>query len=145
MILECPVERLDRVMLLAEEFFKTSKFLRNFSREVATRNWTLFIQQGWGVVFILEEEGRVVGFLGALKFPDISTGEMKAQEIGWFVTKECRGKGLHLLLAYLDWARKNRCKAVSVAYLADSMPDKVKSIYERLGFELTENVYSKEI
>ena len=110
--------------------------------EVFGASWTSFLQAGLGVIFILDD---FAGALGAVKMSDPNSGELTATEIFWFTKQSARGRGLRLLRAFEQWAKRAGCIRLTVAHMADSMPEKVKHVYERRGYSLFETHYAKGI
>ena len=137
--------RLRELIPLIEEFYASSKFLRNFNADHCEEVWIKFITDGVGVIFLLEENGKIIGFLAALKYPDINSGELVATELAWFVKSTRRRKGLLLLKEFEEWAKKEKCKRVIMVHLMDSMPDKLRRVYEGRGYRAMEINYGKEI
>ena len=129
----------------AEEFYASSKFLRGFNLEMFVKVWTGLIESGSGVIFGLRDKGVIVGAIGGLVFPDLYSGVLRATEMFWFVRGESRGDGLRLFHALEDWAKMRQCTQIVMVHLSDSMPDRLKGIYERLGFIEMETHFVKEI
>lgn len=130
---------------LAQEFYSSSAALRgNLDMAAFTTHWTQFINAGLGVIFLLEDDG-IKGFLGGIKYLDINTGDLTATECFWYVGKARRGGGITLLRGFEEWAKGEGCKRVMMVHLMDSMPDKLKRLYESRGYTAAEVHYMKEI
>ena len=56
-----------------------------------------------------------------------------------------RGKGLSLLLKLQKYAKSKGAKRLLMIHLENSMPDKLKKLYIRLGFKQIESIYMKEL
>lgn len=146
MIKQITIDELPQLLHLASKFYSRSTFLKGFNPEVWTESWTMFMQSGIGVIFGLFSEDAIChGALGALRFPDISGGFLIATEAFWFTEESHKGKGIYLMKAYEKWAKSQECKRIAMSYLADSMPDEIKNIYERFGYKLSEITYMKEV
>ena len=139
------VEEIERLYPIADSFFKASEFSSDFNPEHFKARWTAFISNGYGVIFVIEKNEEVVGCLGALKYSDPNNGKIMATEMFWFVLPEHRGKGTLLLDAFEIWAHREGCQSLIMVYLTDSMPEKVKNIYENRGFRPMEVHYVKEV
>jgi GNAT superfamily N-acetyltransferase len=129
----------------AREFYVEAKFPGVFNVEVFTRNWTYFIEHGIGAIFALVKDGVIVGALGAVILPDTTSGDLRASEMFWFVGKEHRGGGIALMDAFEKWGTERGAKQITMAYLKDSMPQIVESIYERRGYRFFEAHWLKEV
>ena len=145
MIQRITVDRLRELMPLVEEFYSSSKFLKNFNADHCEKMWVKFITDEVGVIFLLEEKEEIIGFLAALKYPDINSGELWATGMAWFVKSKKRSEGLLLLKEFERWAKEEKCKRITMAHLADLMPDKMKKVYENRGYKIADINYSKEI
>ncbi len=129
---------------LAESFCASSAFIDPFDRDYFTQVWTALITKEIGVIFLLEEQERVVGMLGGIKYPDLQNGTMTATECFWYVLPEKRGRGMSLLSAFEKWADSQGCKKKIMVHLMDSMPEKLKRVYEHKGYRAVEVHYVKE-
>jgi GNAT superfamily N-acetyltransferase len=103
------------------------------------------LESGTGVIFVDENGEEIQGTLGGVAYPEINSGELVATEFFWFVAPERRGGGLRLYRAFEEWARSKGCREIRMAYLIDSMPEKLAKLYRRLGFEPVEVQYVKEL
>jgi len=145
MIERATIDRLRELMPLIEEFYASSKFLKGFNADHCEKMWINFITNNLGVIFLLMDKEEIIGFLAALKYPDINSGELIATEMAWFVKSDHRGKGLLLLKRFEEWAREEKCKGIIIVHLMDSMPEQLKRIYEKRGYKAIEINYTKEI
>lgn len=145
MIRQATIDDLPNLGALAEQFFASSRHLREFDLNTFVANWTQFITLGIGVVFLLEDDEKTpLGAIGGLAFPDVNCGKLAAQEAFWFVAPESRGAGgVRLLDAFERWACGKGCVEIRMVHLEDSMPEKLQRFYERRGYEKSETVYTK--
>lgn len=143
MIRRLGIGDLDSLLPLGEQFYRASGFAGSFVPEVFKRNWTVFLSADIGVIFGLYEGEKVIGALGVVKVDDLNSGLPVASEMFWFVDAQSRGKGLQLLKAYIAWGRAER-RRIYVSYLCSLMPEKIKTVYERFGFQAVEVAYIKE-
>jgi GNAT superfamily N-acetyltransferase len=131
---------------LFKMFERDSKFVKVDPDHTAKR-YQEMIRSGFAAVFMLVgERDEIQGGLGAIKYPDIHSGEWRATESFWYVLPEFRGGfgAMDLLLAYEKWARDQGCKMMSIIHLADSYPEKLERLYRNRGYELVEKTYMKE-
>jgi GNAT superfamily N-acetyltransferase len=112
---------------------------------ICIKNYTSFIESGLGCMFALKIDGKVVGGIAGVAYPDIHSGIMVAVETFWFVDKEYRGHGIKLLGVFEEWAKDQECEKVALIHLSDSFPDVLEKIYARRGYCLVEKHYVKEI
>jgi len=145
MIRRLEIKDIPKLAKYAEEFYASSEFLAGFNIDIFRASWEKLIGSGMGVIFILEDETEIYGALGAVKYPDFNSGQLIACEMFWYVAQEKRGEGLSLLDAFEKWAKDEGCKYINMTYLADSMPEIIKRIYERRGYTLAEVAYKKEV
>ena len=142
MIRKATTEDLPKLLNLAQEFYASSEFLEGFNLNIFVANWSNFINNDIGVIWILNEFD---GILGAVKYPDINSGELVATEFFWFVSPDKRGDGIKLLREFEKWAKEVGCKKIFMVYLMDSMPEEMKSVYKRYGYKPMEVHYVKEL
>ena len=139
-------EELDALGSLGEQFTRESRYVK-FSLTVFKHNWAGFLQAGIGTIFVAEDDdGKIAGAIGALKFNEPNSGVPMANELFWIVAPEHRGGCGVLLLNRLEkWAKSEGCRWLWMNYLIDSMPEKVKGIYEKKGFKIIETHWAKEL
>ena len=145
MLSTATAEELPLLAGLAEEFFASSRFLKGFSLEQFCRVWRDLLATGTGVIFLLSDEDGIQGALGGVAYPDINSGALVATEFFWFVSPPASGQGLELYRAFEQWARGRGCSEIRMVRLSDSMPERLRVVYQRLGFEEAETVYVKEL
>ena len=109
------------------------------------KQYTEFVDSGIGCVFVLKENGKVVGGIAGIKYPDLHSGIMTAVETFWFVDKLHRGKGLALLAVFEKWAAEQECKRIAMIHLEDSHPEILEKVYLHRGYKLFEKHYVREI
>jgi L-amino acid N-acyltransferase YncA len=100
------------------------------------------------LMFVLEVSGKVEGFACGVKGPMIASLTVQiGTELVWWVNPRFRdsGDGVGLLSRLENSARNQGVKYWNMVFVENSMPDKVKSIYENMGYKLCETVYTKEL
>ncbi len=131
-----------------KKFEKDSRFIK-VNPEVAHKTYSDLISKGIGKVFILcdNETGAMAGGMGMLKAPDLHDGVMTAVETFFFVAPEYRnGWGAFSLLRAFDkWAKETGCKRKALIHLVDSSPERLKRLYEIMGYTLVESHYICEV
>ena len=127
-------------------FYATSKFLKNFRLDRFIAIWTKMLETGTGVIFSLYDGPVGVGAIGGVVYPDLYSGHLVATEFFWFVVPEYRGKnGMELYWKFEHWALAQKCKEIRMVHLMDSMPDRLATVYKRLGYEAAETHYVKSL
>ena len=145
MIRELNIDELPLLFEGAELFSNSSQFLE-VNPTIFVRNWTEFIGKGIGVIFASIIEEKVAGAIGGFKHPCINTGALIASEFFWYVMPNHRGTiGIRLLNTFENWAKEKGCLKVTMTHLSDSMPDKLKRLYERRDYKKIETNYIKEL
>jgi GNAT superfamily N-acetyltransferase len=107
----------------------------------------MLLSKGLGVIFKWEENGRVVGLIGAILSSGMFDGKVVAQEAFWFVSPEFRGHsgGIRLFKEVENWAQLVGVERLFMTYMHSSMPEKLQKFYERQGFVALETSFIKEI
>jgi len=136
-----------------EEAYTVAKFMQKFENVTsfvkvdpahAGKKYAEFIEIGTGKMFILENSrGKMIGGLGCIIGEDLHYPRTMAIETYWFVAEEHRGRGLELLDHFETWAES--CGYIpAIVHLSDSYPEKLKKLYLKRGYKLTESHYIKE-
>ena len=144
MIIQATEKELSQGVLLGNQFSKESKFVR-FNADIVIENVKNLIKNNIGVLFFAYADFELIGMICGIKYPDFLTRSLTAMELFWFVDKRKRGVGLKLLIKFESWARKENCKSIIMMHLSDSMPEEVKTIYEKKGYQYLESHYIKEL
>lgn len=131
----------------ASQFFDEAELPMDLVPHLFVENWRNKIEEDRGVIIGLFDGDTIVGGLGAVKCPEINSGEMMAVECWWHVQKpyRSRGWGLRLLDAYERWARKIGAKKVCMIHLVNLQPEKLGALYESRGYRKVEVNYIKEL
>jgi GNAT superfamily N-acetyltransferase len=145
-VFEVFADRVADVMALGVSFFAEGKLPGALDTAVAERNWRMLIESGAGAIFAIRgADGRVVGALGALIYPDLNDGALVATEAFWYVLPEHRGSGLRLLQTFETWAQARGARRLIMVHLSGLMPDKLETFYQRRGYRAIEKHYLKEV
>lgn len=90
----------------------------------------------------------VVGMIGLIDYPMYFAPQYRtAQELFWWVNPEARstGAGLALLRAAEHWAKERGCQTITMLCLDAVEPQKVATIYERMGYAPLERAFIKKV
>lgn len=141
-------EELPRLEGILNEFAKASGHPGGFCRDAFDPYWKVLLDANIGQIFYEDDEdGKILGVLGAAFTPDMFSGRLVASEAFWFLLPEARGQRLsiRLLDAYEAFAKFKGCKQILMVSLSALSPEVVGAIYTRRGFTVLEVVYTKEI
>jgi GNAT superfamily N-acetyltransferase len=119
------------------------------SKEKATdywvNQWHNLILMGSGAIFAFKKEQEFTGTIGLLFHPSLEDGVLMCTETFWYVNEDQRGQGLKLLFKAEKFAKEMGAKRFIMGYLQNSMPQKVKNLYERLNYNNLQTAYMKEL
>lgn len=146
MIRKLRTDELKKVFHLGDKFTAESKFTL-YDKDFFINSWSLFINSGFGVIFVEDDYGHFPGFIGGLCFQDPNSGIPTTSEMFWYVDPNYRDKGIgdRLLVTFERWAKENQSQRIIMIHLASVMPEKVKQIYLKRGYSKLETHYIKEI
>ena len=99
------------------------------------------------IALVLEHEGKAVGVLLA-QTTTIIFAELKVGlEVMWWVEPEFRGKrkSFDLIFAFESWARTVGCTLTQLTTVETYQADKIGSFYKRIGYEVAETNFLKEL
>lgn len=142
MIREAGLDEIYLVAVMAKNFENHTKHVK-VDPKYTTESYQRMIALGEGVIFVLEEDGIIVGGIGGAKIPDLHWPRVIAIETFWFILPEHRGPGIKLKDRFEKWALDEGCSGVDMVHLVDSHPDILEKLYERDGYSLVEKHYLK--
>ncbi len=147
-IRELRVEDLAPLSELGAAFFAEGNLPGEFKPAVFIATWTLMLELNRAILLGAiddEQNGRIVGALGAIISPDLNDGAAVATECFWFVEPEARGCGLRLFTAYEQLAIERGAVRLTMTHLRGLQPDELARLYERRGYRAVEVQYHKEV
>ena len=129
----------------AREF--CAKLGHELDEEHYIRFWMNQIQIGGGVIFLLYHDELVVGGIGGIVNRDPLSGKKVAVELFWYVKEQFRSGlwPIRLLSEFERWCGDSGCESVSMIHMEKSIPEHMKLIYAKRGYELIETVHTKRI
>ena len=141
MIRQAQAEDFFDILELGREFVKAFPYEVTYDDRVTGQ--TIFAVMENGVIFVIEEDGIVVGMLGGLINQFFFSEEKYAAELIWYVRPEYRGSvsAKKLPLMFEAWAKDQGAKHICMASL-DKTLDK---FYARLGYTLSEQSFHKSL
>ena len=98
-------------------------------------------------IFVLCADTEVVGMFLCFVTPCFFSDVKQAVEIAWYVDPEHRGskRALQMLEMYEQWAKEHDAVCVNLVNLDVLRGDKVAKLYNRMGYKLVENTFTKEL
>ena len=133
----------DDIASLGLEFVEKSLKAHTFEPSLS-KIWEsakLIVSDPSSVVIVLEEEGRLEGFILGLILSPMFSEEMVLQEMAFYTRKGLGG--LRLLKAFEREAEIRGIKKVAVGCKPDYCD--LGNYYKRKGYKLLENQYLKEV
>tara|TARA_B110000305_G_scaffold47223_1_gene50413 strand:+ start:646 stop:1110 length:465 start_codon:yes stop_codon:yes gene_type:complete len=147
---ESELEELQNVLI---EFYKMMPYKQLIKEtkegqeasDLWIENWFFTIESGNGKILALKKDDKFIGAIGLILSPSLEDGVMTCMEAFWYVDENHRGQGLKLLLKAQKLAKEMGAKRMMMMYLENSMPEKVKNVYEKMGYQLVQTTYFKEL
>mgnify|MGYP003653046099 CR=1 FL=1 len=138
------INDLPSIISMASEFWVHTIYDEPICAESVASMAKLCIDQD--LMSVVDVDQSIVGFACGVKGPllgnnSVSTGT----EIAWWVDPDHRSgrNGIGLLKHIEGLAKAAGIKYWNMAYMESSMPTEIKSIYEKLGYQQTEVIYSR--
>ena len=131
------------ILDMSETFWQFTQFDEPFDRDHALGMAQMAYDHG---LLIVVDDGQICGFMAAIKSPLLgSSSAWMATELAFWINPEKRGKllGIELVKFLERLCIKQEVKYLSLAYMETSMPEKVRVMYEKLGYTLQETLYTK--
>lgn len=98
--------------------------------------WSSMLDSGTGFMILVEhKDGDVIGGAGGVVTNFQTSSVKNAIEMFWWVDPEFRGEvGLKLYNEFIAESKRRGAKRLLMAYMANSMPDKLEKFYASKGF-----------
>lgn len=139
---------LDEVALLGSKFHQHTAWAQRIPYSVdGGVAWARMMYDA-GLLIVADTEDGLVGCVGGLKYPFLNNPAwIIGSEILWWVEPEYRNGGLgkQLIDAIEHAAKDAGCHLWVMVSLEAVEPEKAGAIYKKLGYELTEHSYMKEL
>ena len=136
------------LVILGKEFAKEAQvgFL-GWSNDKVSRSLSDAIARDDFLVVVMRHRTEAVGMLVAFVTPCFFSDAMQAVEIVWYATPEHRGtKGAHRMVEHYEkWAKEAGAVCTNLSNLDILKADRVRKLYERKGYRLTENTFIKRL
>ncbi len=143
MIRRACVEDISAILVLARKFFEVAGYqAMEFDLDTCAERLIHGIEGN--LCFVAESNHQVVGFVLGAVCPSIFNKNIKmGVELAWWIDPQYRNGvlGVKLLKAIEKEARNQGVSTWSMICLEALEPDKVESIYQRLGYERAERTF----
>jgi N-acetylglutamate synthase and related acetyltransferases len=134
-----------QIMVLIYNFSKElPELYRSFNRDKVERSVSNFIDSDFSEIFVLEDDGVIIGMLACMVVEFLFSQKKTATELAWYIDKDHRGgtKSIRLIKSYEEWARKKGADLICMADVPEIQD--LGGLYKRLGYQLNESTYAKE-
>lgn len=144
MIREATTDDLARIVAMGRRFRQETVYAQHVEENPGQMEATAMslLASVTGVIAVAEQDGAIVGMLGAGLFTHPMSGVLFAGELFLWVEPEARGLGglgVRLLKWVEQWARDRGAMTMQmVAPTAD-----VEALYDRMGYDRVEVTYQK--
>lgn len=136
-----------KVLPMAEKFWNTTAHSKTmaFDFDSVLDYYIMMIEMGF--ILVAEEEGNLIGMIGCFTQPFLlNKNHMVCTEAMWYVDEDYRGLRVagDLLKRAEDEAKAAGCTKLVMSALSTS-PEGLDGYYKRIGYEVSETAYLKEI
>lgn len=144
-IKEAKLYEIPGIVEIAHRVYEWGTGKQDFNEGVSAANWMRLVQNGDGVVFtVIDVVGNPIGFICGYRSKNMDTGQWSAQMWHWWVSKEAKGEGAHLLKRFEKWAKDRDCREIKIGCLSRLWDKRHQQIYERMGYKMDGLNFSKE-
>lgn len=122
--------------VLPDEEYEEEKLADIFEQSLEHKEFT---------VVCLEIDGKVKGYIIGYITEHYFHSKKIAYCMSIFVEEEYRGYGLEMLRAFEAWGKYKGAQTLSISAFNGLSPEKLSTVYKRLGFKEKEISYWKEV
>lgn len=142
MIREAESKDLPRLLEMSEAFWTAGGPVDGFDKGYTKSKLTRLLDDALILV-----DNDVQSMLILLFNEHLCVPKVNVCELAWYVEPAARstGVGMSLLKEGIRIAKESNAETMTLAFMEKSMPNVIKSIYENLGFELSETSYIKRL
>lgn len=141
MIRSAEIDDFTAIELLAKEFWAHTRYEEDYQDGSALMYIQIAYDHG---LLLVSEHDEITGFVAGCATPLMGANSVKSgTELAWWVKPEARNSrdGINLLKAIEQKAKDIGCKYWNMVAMESSMPEHIKRIYKRMGYEKTETTY----
>lgn len=144
MIRAATLEDVPAIVELSSHFILATPYSASLpvTPEYLEHTATTVIGGGTGIIYVVETDSRLVGFLAAYIGRHPFTGQMYCEELAWWMEPAARKgtAGPRMLWLLIEWARQNGAVVLKMVAPAGSS---VGEFYLRHGFTHLESAFLK--
>jgi len=137
------VEHRDEVLELIKQFHENS--LGDYGFEVEDDFILKYEETHGDTTFVMLEGDKVIGILGGLVVTHPMAEEKVYQESIWYVEEKRRKHGIRLFKHLELWCKDQGIKHIVMAFMHNSMSDRLLEFYKRMGYKPMETHLIKEL
>lgn len=144
MVRNATEQDIQAILDLSREFWKFTRYTEAFDEETTLP--MIILSMDHDLMLVNEVDGRVNGFLAAIKAPLLASSEaMQAVELAWYIEPQKRGGaiGIRLIQEMETKAREQGIKYFNMASMQSSMPDVINRMYDKMDYVHSETIYTK--
>jgi len=147
MIREATLHDINKIAILGKDFVDTAwKEIASYDVQ-DTIDWLYsFMRLSHSIIYVVEIDKEIVGMIAGMAIPFyFNQAHLNAQELFWWVTPEHRHSsiGIKLLKTFEEWAISKGAKTIQMGTVARINPEKLASVYRKLGYIESETYYTK--
>jgi hypothetical protein len=137
----------DGLESLANKFFNEAKLTGTLNFAHTKAALTFAHDNGALGLWVLEDDGKLVGAICGMIAQMPFTGIPIAIETFWYVIPEARGGlgGFRLFNIFCNWATDVGVSAIHVAHMEGIHPQRMADYYLQNGFNRLETIYTKNV
>lgn len=146
MIRDAVEQDLDELLELAEEFWKHTIYDEELEHDRVLQMFQVSFDHN--LFLVLELEGKVRGFMTAIKAPLLaSTKATMAVETAFYIDPDYRGNkiGVDLILQMEQKVKQQGIKYWNMVSMESSSPEVANKLYLKLGYTKSETSFTKVI
>lgn len=116
-----------------------------FDSDRAVTWWSNLMKHANGVIFVAEDNGRMIGGISAFLCPDPYREGLIAQEGFWYVKPEYRHTrtGIKLFMRFEQWAHDNHVNEIRVGCMHGPHHASIEKYFISKGYAPFESHYAK--
>jgi GNAT superfamily N-acetyltransferase len=144
-IREATQDDLFDILVLGRDFSRQAGHLHRFEKQKTAEVMAGLIESEQGCVFVLEDDGFIIGGIVGLVNQMPFGIHPVATELAWFLDEKYRGnkKSLLLVQAFEEWAKSVGAEYVIMAHIHTI--NNLDKVYTKLGYTPAETAYAKRI
>lgn len=135
-----------RIQPLAEQFYGEGNLPGTLDWHLFKGWWQKWLSEGSGIIIAAEQGESLLGVIGGLFSPSVTTGALELNEMFWFMDRDARGHGAGkaLILEFIQAGKSAGAEGISMVHLCDEVGDRLSEAFKGLGFKPLEVRYYME-